>query len=79
MSIPSLAPRLTNLLKHNSIEVVWVTAGVVNGIVCNSRMDKGVMRFARSGDLLGQLRTTLDTIVNAGAEDSMSKVRARGH
>ena len=52
----SLVTSLTNLLKHQEVEIVRMTAGVVDGIVCNSRMDKSVLRIARSGDLLGQLR-----------------------
>ena len=52
----SLVPSLTNLLKHQEVEIVRMAAGVVDGIVCNSRLDKSVLRIARSGDLLGQLR-----------------------
>lgn len=37
---------------------------MVNGIVANGRMHASVLRYARSGDLLGQLRATMDTIAN---------------
>ncbi|GMH63852.1 hypothetical protein TrRE_jg11677 [Triparma retinervis] len=73
----SLVTSLTNLLKHQEVEIVRMTAGVVDGIVCNSRMDKSVLRIARSGDLLGQLRSTLDTIINTDTRDLISKSLAK--
>ncbi|GMI59278.1 hypothetical protein ScalyP_jg6611 [Parmales sp. scaly parma] len=47
--------RLVNLLKSNDVDVVEAASRVVNGLVCNGRMDKGVLKFSRSSDVLGQL------------------------
>ena len=64
MDEPGLLPRLTNLLMTSDLHILELTSNVINGIVCNGRLDKSVLSYARSGDLLGQLRSTMDGILN---------------
>ena len=65
---PALLPRLTELLKRSDIAVVQLASQVVRGIVCNGRLNRSVLKFAQSGDLLGQLRATMDFIANEDTE-----------
>mmetsp|Transcript_22909 Transcript_22909/g.45666 ORF Transcript_22909/g.45666 Transcript_22909/m.45666 type:complete len:360 (+) Transcript_22909:243-1322(+) len=66
MREPALLPRLTDLLKRTDVEVVRLSSTVVSNIVCNCRLHRSVLAFARSGDLLGQLRATMEFIANEG-------------
>ena len=73
MREPGLLPRLIDLLKWSDVDVVRLSSTVVSNIVCNGRLNRSVLAFAQSGDLLGQLRATMDFIANEdGGDDPAS-------
>jgi len=69
---PSLLECLVACLKKSDVEVVMKAAAVVSGIVCNGRLHTSVLKYARSGDLLGQLRATMDAFaeIDSAAEQT---------
>jgi hypothetical protein len=69
---PNLLKGLVKCLRMSDVEIVMKAAQCVSGIVCNSRLHSSVLRYARNGDLLGQLRATMDAFSDDGNEDKQT-------